>query len=201
MAMISLQPHDLLWGMTSEILSDDAPQWVIDTVNDYSPVVVRRAESWNNMIPVGIRGKQRNQRFALQMPVAMIKKCVKPESLIERDLNVFPHLRAKLANIYPLMQSLNLPWGYTGSVGFELATGLRTVTENSDIDLLIRVRKAMSKTDAQDILLRLDSLEMKLDIQLQTPAGGVALKEWATTTGKVLLKRNDNAVLVENPWC
>ncbi|MGB9038247.1 MAG: phosphoribosyl-dephospho-CoA transferase, partial [Acinetobacter calcoaceticus] len=27
-----------------------------------------------------------------------------------------------------------------------------------------------------------------------------ALKEWARNSGKVLLKRADGAVLVENPW-
>ena len=45
-----------------------------------------------------------------------------------------------------------------------------------------------------------EQTELKLDVQLQTPKGGVALKEWARTTGKVLLKRNDGAVLVNNPW-
>nr|WP_171406694.1 malonate decarboxylase holo-ACP synthase [Acinetobacter guerrae] len=195
-----LQPHDLLWGMTSEILPDDVPQWVIEAVTQHQPVVVRRAEFHEDMIPVGIRGTQRNQRFAIFMPIGSITKCIKPESLIESDWMLFPHLQSSLKNIYPVMQHLDLPWGYTGSVGFELATGLRTVTKTSDIDLLIRTKQPISKMDAQAILLRLDTLEMKLDIQLQVPTGGVALREWATTTGKVLLKRNDRAVLVENPW-
>ncbi len=38
-----------------------------------------------------------------------------------------------------------------------------------------------------------------MDIQLQLTQGGLALKEWARNSGKVLLKRPDGAVLVEKP--
>ncbi|MDO1592123.1 malonate decarboxylase holo-[acyl-carrier-protein] synthase [Pseudomonas aeruginosa] len=37
-------------------------------------------------------------------------------------------------------------------------------------------------------------------MQLQLPQGGLALKEWAGNSVKVLLKRPDGAVLLENPW-
>lgn len=199
--MHSFQPHDLLWGMTTKLLPDSAPQWVIDTISEQKPVVVRRAVSACNMVAVGIRGNQRSQRFATDVPINVITKHIQPECLIEQDLSLFPHLQLKLQQVYNVMQSFNMTWGYTGSVGFELATGLRTVTENSDIDLLIRADEPVSKSLAQTILLQLDHLNMKLDVQLQTPQGGVALREWAGKKGSVLLKRNDAAVLVENPWC
>ncbi|WP_171478020.1 malonate decarboxylase holo-ACP synthase [Acinetobacter venetianus] len=200
MVMTTFQPHDLLWGMTPELLPDNVSQWVVEAVSEQRPVVVRRAVTNPRNIAVGIRGKQRSHRLALEMPVTAITKCVKPESLIDTDLSQFPHLQMKLASVYNLMQSLNLSWGYTGSVGFELATGLKTVNENSDIDLLIRAQEPVSKLDAQNILGQLDDLNMKLDVQLQTPQGGVALREWAGTTGNVLLKRDDKAVLIDNPW-
>lgn len=199
--MHSFRPHDLLWGMTTKLLPNSAPQWVIDAISEQKPVVVRRAMSACNMVAVGIRGIQRSQRFATELPINVITKCIQPECLIEQDLSLFPHLQLKLQQVYNVMQSFNMTWGYTGSVGFELATGLRTVTENSDIDLLIRADEAVPKSLAQTILLRLDHLNMKLDVQLQTPLGGVALREWAGKKGSVLLKRNDAAVLVENPWC
>lgn len=198
--MTTFQPHDLLWGMTPELLPDDVPQWAVEAVSEQRPVVVRRAVTNPRNIAVGIRGKQRSHRLAVEMPINAITKCVKPEHLINVDLSQFPHLHMKLASIDNLMQSLNLSWGYTGSVGFELATGLKTVNENSDIDLLIRAQEPVSKLDAQNILGQLDDLNMKLDVQLQTPQGGVALREWAGTTGSVLLKRNDKAVLIDNPW-
>ncbi|WP_061516223.1 malonate decarboxylase holo-ACP synthase [Acinetobacter venetianus] len=200
MVMTTFQPHDLLWGMTPELLPDDVPQWAVEAVSEQRPVVVRRAVTNPRNIAVGIRGKQRSHRLALEMPVNTISKCVKPESLIDTDLSQFPHLQGKLAAVYNLMQGFNFSWGYTGSVGFELATGLKTVNENSDIDLLIRAQEPVSKLDAQNILGQLDDLNMKLDVQLQTPQGGVALREWAGTTGNVLLKRNDKAVLIDNPW-
>ncbi|MGB5886345.1 MAG: malonate decarboxylase holo-ACP synthase [Acinetobacter venetianus] len=200
MVMTTFQPHDLLWGMTPELLPDNVSQWVVEAVSEQRPVVVRRAVTNPRNIAVGIRGKQRSHRLALEMPVNAITKCVKPESLIDTDLSQFPHLQGKLAAVCNLMQGLNLSWGYTGSVGFELATGLKTVNENSDIDLLIRAHEPVSKLDAQNILGLLDQLNLKLDVQLQTPQGGVALREWAGTTGNVLLKRNDKAVLVDNPW-
>ncbi|WP_061518808.1 malonate decarboxylase holo-ACP synthase [Acinetobacter venetianus] len=200
MVMTTFQPHDLLWGMTPELLPNNVSQWVVEAVSEQRPVVVRRAVTNPRNIAVGIRGKQRSHRLALEMPVNAITKCVKPESLIDTDLSQFPHLQGKLAAVNNLMQGFNLSWGYTGSVGFELATGLKTVNENSDIDLLIRAHEPVSKLDAQNILGLLDQLNLKLDVQLQTPQGGVALREWAGTTGNVLLKRNDKAVLVDNPW-
>lgn len=195
-----VQPHDLLWGMCPEILPKNVPQWVIEAVSEQRPVVVRRAVMQINMVAIGIRGNQRSQRFATQFPFHRITRRVQPESLIDHNLDCFPHLKPKLQRIHHLMQSFDLPWGYTGSVGYELATGRGTVTENSDIDLLIRTMKPISKLEAQAMVQELDELGLQLDVQLQTPLGGVALKEWARTTGKVLLKRNDCAVLVDNPW-
>ena len=195
-----IQAHDLLWGMTPQMLPDNVPDWAIQVLFEQQPVVVRRAVTSMNMVAVGIRGSQRNQRFATEMPIQAITKKVSPESLIEKDLSSFPHLRHKLQRVYKAMQSFALPWGYTGSVGYELATGLKTVTENSDVDLLIRTGQVISKTEAQSILKVLEDLGINTDVQLQTPLGGVALKEWARATGAVLLKQNDKAVLVQNPW-
>lgn len=194
------QPHDLLWGMTCEMLPENVPQWVIDAIGEDRPVVVRRAESHQGKVPVGIRGIQRNQRFATYINDNVITKHVQPESLIDQDLSFFPHLEQPLGAIHSVMNLQDRIWGYTGSVGFELATGLKTVTQNSDIDLLIRTEQPITKLDAQDLLKRLNALHLKIDIQLQTPCGGVAMREWACVTGKVLIKRNDGAFLVQNPW-
>lgn len=91
-------------------------------------------------------------------------------------------------------------WGYTGSFGFELATGIATVTAQSDIDLLIRTEQPFTKQQAIELLENFQQVGLNVDIQLQLPQGGLALKEWARNSGKVLLKRPDGAVLVGNPW-
>lgn len=195
-----IQAHDLLWGMSPHMLPDKVPDWAIQVLFEQKPVVVRRAMTKLHMVAVGIRGEQRNQRFATEMPTQAIVKRVSPESLLAKNLAFFPHLQHKLQRIYTTMQSFALPWGYTGSVGYELATGLKTVNQNSDVDLLIRTEQFISKSEAQIMLTALEDLGINIDVQLQTPLGGVALKEWARTAGEVLLKQNDKAVLVKNPW-
>lgn len=194
------QPHDLLWGITVADLASPVPDWVKEVVQRGDPVVMRRAVTHRGMIPVGIRGVERYQRYKLEMPSQQIKQIMKPEQLCQVELEHFPHLAKQLQRVQQTMKMLPWIWGYTGSVGFELATGIQTVTENSDIDLLIRTEGFLTKDEAKQLLYQLEQTELKLDVQLQTPKGGVALKEWARTTGKVLLKRNDGAVLVNNPW-
>lgn len=195
-----LQAHDLLWGMTLDFLTKDAPDWVKNTVRQEHPVVVRRALTNATEVAVGIRGVTRNERYAANMPITAITKQLKPEALTDVNLQDFPHLMTQLQTIQKILNQENWIWGYTGSVGFELATHLKTVTKNSDIDLLIRTDEFLLKDKAQRLMQQLEQTQFKLDVQLQTPNGGVALKEWARTTGKVLLKRNDGAVLVNDPW-
>ena len=199
-AQTHLQAHDLLWGMRCDFLDSNAPVWVKATIAQEQPVVVRRATTDSTVVAVGIRGTARHQRYATQMPVSAITKYLKPEALSNVDLDCFPHLMNQLQIIQNILNQKRWTWGYTGSVGFELATGIQTVTENSDIDLLIRTEEFLTKDEAKQLLHQLEQTELKLDVQLQTPKGGVALKEWASSTGKVLLKRNDGAVLVNNPW-
>ena len=199
-AQTHLQAHDLLWGMRCDFLDSNAPVWVKATIAQEQPVVVRRATTDSTVVAVGIRGTARHQRYATQMPVSAITKQLKPEALSNVDLDGFPHLMNQLQMIQNILNQKRWTWGYTGSVGFELATGIQTVTENSDIDLLIRTEEFLTKDEAKQLLQQLEQTELKLDVQLQTPKGGVALKEWASSTGKVLLKLNDSAVLANNPW-
>ena len=199
-AQTHLQAHDLLWGMRCDFLDSNAPVWVKATIAQEQPVVVRRATTDSTVVAVGIRGTARHQRYATQMPVSAITKQLKPEALSNVDLDGFPHLMNQLQMIQNILNQKHWIWGYTGSVAFELATGIQTVTENSDIDLLIRTEEFLTKDEAKQLLQQLEQTELKLDVQLQTPKGGVALKEWASSTGKVLLKLNDSAVLANNPW-
>ena len=196
---MQLQAHDLLWGMTLDLLDADAPAWVKTVIAQGQPVVVRRAITDAKQVAIGIRGVARHERYAASMPIAAITQQLKPEQLSDA-LERFPQLMDGLQKIQELLNQAHWTWGYTGSVGFELATGINSVSENSDIDLLIRTAEFLSKNDAQQLLQSLEHSGLKLDVQLQTPNGGVALKEWASTTGKVLLKRNHGAILVNNPW-
>lgn len=197
---LELEAHDLLWGMTVDFLAEDAPLWVKEILQRGDPVVVRRAITSVDQVAVGVRGQFRHQRYAGQMPRSAINKQLKPEALIHVDTQQFEHLAERLQTIPSIMKNFSGCWGYTGSFGFELATGVKTVTQQSDIDLLIRAEQPFEKKQAIELLETFQQAGLNVDIQLQLPQGGLALKEWARNSGKVLLKRADGAVLIENPW-
>ncbi|WP_459659912.1 malonate decarboxylase holo-ACP synthase [Acinetobacter calcoaceticus] len=197
---LDLEAHDLLWGMTADCLADDAPLWVKEVLLRGDPVVVRREITPVDQVAVGVRGQFRHQRYAAQMPRSAITKQLKPEALTHVNTQQFEHLAERLQSISNIMKSFSGCWGYTGSFGFELATGIETVTQQSDIDLLIRAEQPFAKKQAVELLEIFQQAGLNVDIQLQLPQGGMALKEWARNSGKVLLKRADGAVLVENPW-
>ncbi|CAI3117297.1 Phosphoribosyl-dephospho-CoA transferase [Acinetobacter calcoaceticus] len=197
---LDLEAHDLLWGMTADCLADDAPLWVKEVLLRGDPVVVRREITPVDQVAVGVRGQLRHQRYASQMPRSAITKQLKPEVLTHVDTQQFEHLAERLQSISYIMKNFSGCWGYTGSFGFELATGIETVTQQSDIDLLIRAEQPFAKTQAVELLENFQQAGLNVDIQLQLPQGGLALKEWARNSGKVLLKHADGAVLVEKPW-
>jgi len=197
---LDLEAHDLLWGMTADFLTDDAPLWVKEVLLRGDPVVVRREITPVDQVAVGVRGQLRHQRYAAQMPRSAITKQLKPEALTHVNTQQFEHLAERLQTISSIMKNFSGWWGYAGSFGFELATGIETVTQQSDIDLLIRAEQPFAKKQAVELLENFQQAGLNVDIQLQLPQGGMALKEWARNSGKVLLKRADGAVLIENPW-
>lgn len=196
----ALLAHDLLWGMTPRQLPADAPTWVIESIIAGQPVVVRRALSAAGQVAVGVRGPLREQRFAALMDVAAITRRVRPEELChvqgQRD---FPALRA-LAQLRSYLDDCGWVWGVGGSAGFELASGIAALHESSDLDLILRTPRPLSRIDAQALVAVLDTAVCRVDLQLQTPSGAVALREWAGASSRVLLKNAIQATLVTDPW-
>lgn len=192
--------HDLLWGLTPQQLPADAPVWVADAINAGQPVVVRRSLTAPDHIAVGVRGRLREQRYATSMAVMAISRRVRPEDLCHvpstRDL---PALQA-LSRLRPLLDASGWAWGVSGSAGFELATGIEALHERSDLDLILRVPHFLDRLQARELLAQLDASACAVDMQLQTPCGAVALREWAGASRRVLLKDDVQARLVSDPW-
>jgi len=190
--------HDLLWGMTPAHLPADAPAWVRDALSAGHPVVVRRALAGPGYVAVGVRGRLREQRFAAVMPLVAVQRRVVPQDLRSavspRDL---PALRA-LDQLRPVLAQQD--WGVTGSAGFELASGIEALHAQSDLDLMLRTPEPLERNAARDLLALLESAECAVDLQLQTPFGAVALREWAGESRRVLLKTTHGAHLVIDPW-
>ncbi|MDH4580412.1 malonate decarboxylase holo-ACP synthase [Pseudomonas sp. BN415] len=193
------KPHDLLWGMTSDQLPADAPAWAQQALAAGHPVVVRRAVCADGRVAVGIRGTSREQRLAAVMPVHAIQRLLSPEQLRSRAAADFPALRA-LEAVAPILTATSLPWGPTGGVGFQLATGIAVLHEASDLDLILRTTNPFSRQHARELLAALADAPCRIDLQLETPNGAVALREWAGEARRVLLKCAEGACLVENPW-
>jgi len=194
-------PHDLLWGLTPAQLPEEAPGWVAEALSLGQPVVVRRELTTSDQVAVGVRGPLREQRFATLMPRALVERCVRPEALIDIEVCAqdWPALQA-LHYLRPLLNASGLVWGVSGSAGFELATGLPTLHQQSDLDLILRVPQTLSRRQAIGLLQQLDNPFCRVDLQLQTPLGAVALVEWAGTARRVLLKQADGVQLVLDPW-
>jgi len=199
---LPVQPHDLLWGLPAAALPADAPAWVVEVVGMGHPLVVRRAQVEEGLVAVGVRGRSRDQRFAAVMKLSAITRQVKPEQLVEavdKVEPVWPALRA-LKQIRPVLDAVGLPWGIAGSAGFELATGIKVLHQDSDLDLILRADRFFSRVQAAEVVEALDGAICRIDLQLQTPFGAVALREWAGSARLVLLKADDGARLVSNPW-
>ncbi|HEY6612364.1 MAG TPA: malonate decarboxylase holo-ACP synthase, partial [Pseudomonas sp.] len=165
------------------------------------PVVVRRGPAPEGQVAVGVRGRSREQRYPTWMPLAAISRRVAPEQLTGGGAgqDAWPALRA-LAWLAPQLDVLDLDWGVTGSAGYQLASGAPVLHGNSDLDLLLRAPQPLDRVAAAELLALLDRALCRVDLQLETPAGAIALREWAGPAPQVLLKTARGPRLVADPW-
>ena len=197
--------HDLLWGLRPEHLPQEAPAWARAALGGHVPVVVRRAPAEPGWIAVGIRGQAREQRFATWMRLDAIRRQVSPEAIVRAGrwhAHAQPHwpaLRA-LSQLAPRLDDLGLAWGVTGSLGFELASGITAAHPDSDLDLLLRTPHQLPRAWARTLCAALEEAPGRIDLQLETPCGALALREWAKGAARVLLKTSGGPLLVGDPW-
>ncbi|WP_063914281.1 MULTISPECIES: malonate decarboxylase holo-ACP synthase [Pseudomonas] len=197
--MTAPRPHDLLWGMPVSGLPADAPQWALDVLVSGQPVVVRRAVCEGGWVAVGLRGQSRAQRLGALMCLADIQRQQGPETLHWQAESPWLALQA-LASVAPVLDASGLAWGPTGGVGYQIATGMEVVHAESDLDLLLRTPQPLARAQARELLDILDCAPCRIDLQLETPAGAVALREWAGFAHRVLLKSAHGPRLVSDPW-
>jgi phosphoribosyl-dephospho-CoA transferase len=71
----------------------------------------------------------------------------------------------------------------------------------SDLDLLIRMPKLLPREAAKSLVAQLEERACcRFDIQLETPAGGLSLREWANGIRKVMIKTEYGPCLLADPW-
>lgn len=201
------RPHDMLWtdGFSSLISDDPLPSWVNEQWNASLPLVVRRDHSGKGLIPVGIRGKEKHERAPAWIAPENVTKRLSPESLVKdrEKLLASPFADAKPVKAIVDILELNLPyaWGPTGSCAYALASGRAVMHAESDLDMLIRCADPVLPEAFASLLAKWDTLPCKADIQIETPFGAFALKEWIREKGgRVLLKTDSGPILTDNPW-
>jgi phosphoribosyl-dephospho-CoA transferase len=201
--------HDLL-RLGPEVagrLAGTAPGWVAAALGRAPWVVVRRARAAApGAVAVGVRGDSRSERWASELPLKAVAELLRPEGLLPRAA-LLPVRRtaripalAVLPQVEQIMSAAGLGWGPGGSVGFELAVGVPTARPSSDLDLVVRAPAPLGGPAAAALAAGLARLPVRVDAQLETPQGAVALAEYAAGRGAVLLRTPDGPVLSEDPW-
>ncbi|MFM0014705.1 malonate decarboxylase holo-ACP synthase [Paraburkholderia sediminicola] len=202
------QPHDLL-RLHRLLQSDGEPAWVRGAFERAPYAVVRRALAADGFVAIGLRGTERSQRYGTWVHRDDIEIAMPPQALARLSpltaRNALPAFAALAALQRDTAGALaGFVWGPTGSTGFELATRTPTVTFSSDLDLLIRTPEKLSHHAAIRLLDYLQAAAqragIRVDAQLETPAGGVALAEWAANKARVMARHARGPQLITDPW-
>lgn len=201
--------HDLLRISSAAdlVCPEPPPLWAQASLRQTPFVVVRRAAIVDGMIPVGVRGLLRNQRFAAYLAPGSMCGRITPEQLVpgvqaaraRPRTGAIPALNA-LTIAEATLAGFPLRWGPTGSIGFELATGLITATPASDLDLLIRVPERLAVEAAEALLASLSAAPCGVDVQLETPRGAVSLAEYVRGERPILSRQTGGPALVDDLW-
>lgn len=202
-----VRTHDLLEIDAKQLISSQpsAPQWVEDNLRKTPFVVVRRGPVTGREIPIGVRGTERNQRWAGFCHPKFVNSILTPQQLLSRAIptsraNAIPALRALDVLKERWMESI-LPWGPGGSVGFELASGRHVATPESDLDIVIYAERRMTAEEAKSLCDRSMNLPAVVDIRVETPGCGFSLKEFAgRSPAAILLRVPRGIVLAKDPW-
>ena len=201
-------PHLLKIGSAADLCSVQIlPAWARAPLESACWVVARRALPREGMVPVGVRGTSRDQRFAAYLPIQAVLDRVTPEQLVRhrawrsvrhgRDLPAFQALDL----ICGIMSGFDLSWGPTGSVGFEIATGFPAATPNSDLDLLIRAPHELPPDLCRRLSVQLcERLPVRADAQIETGTGAIALIEYAHGRLPIIFRSSAGPKLVYHPW-
>ena len=201
-----MRPHDLL-RLTpgAALIADTPPTWVGASLHRANFVVVRRAVSRAGCVPVGVRGATRDQRFAAMVRTGDIVESIAPEQLAEAarwrttPRRMLPIFRT-LDHIARVAASLSLDWGPGGSVGFELATSMPTVSDHSDLDLIVRPAARHRHEHLRTFRDAVAVAGPRVDIAIESAQGSVAMDEWLASPQRSLIKTIDGPQLGTFAW-
>ena len=206
----AFRPHYLLAVDPKQLIESvykysSVPEWVEEQVRTTPFVVVRRGLATEQEIPIGVRGKERNQRWAASCNPALVKSIITPSQLLTRPIstsraNATPAFRT----FRPSQRALDGPrssWGPGGSIGFELATGSHVVKPESDLDIVIYAERRMTADEAKSLCARAMDLPATVDIRVETPVFGFSLgNSLARAPDGDPLRAPSGVILGRDPW-
>jgi phosphoribosyl-dephospho-CoA transferase len=202
----TLHVHDLILLRTqSAVISTQADPACLNLNPNQRPwVVVRRGRISDGVIPVGVRGAQRNERCAGFTALSEVMEIRRPDQLrlpLAEDSRRALQAFQTLSYLESHLSGLDMIWGPGGSVGYELASGIPAVRAESDLDFILFAPRTLDMTEAQDLWRMISSATGKVDALVETPYCGFSLREFvATSHRKILLRTNDGRILGSNPW-
>ena len=108
-----------------------------------------------------------------------------------------------LVKIAPLLTDYQ--WGISGSLAYEMATGVKMVKESpehtSDLDLIMPDLPKINVAEARKFLARLNQFGTHADVQVVYGENGFSLEEYALERDQqILIKTVTGPILSENPW-
>jgi triphosphoribosyl-dephospho-CoA synthase len=182
-----LRAHDLVRLTPRAVARIElhAPAWIAQSLQRAPWVAVRRAHVTGG-VAVGIRGAKREERFATVVQSEEIAERLTPEMLNDcrpvRHHGAFDALNVVLREA----RQRGLTIGPIGAAGFELATGVAALHEQSDLDVLVRSQPG----DAALLFLAraIAALAVRVDVEVAFADDyGAALVE-AVRGGDLLVK-------------
>jgi phosphoribosyl-dephospho-CoA transferase len=202
----ALHTHDLilLRSETAVTYTEGGPACPYLNPNQRPWVVVRRGRFSDGLIPVGVRGSQRQERCAGFTRLSEVLETRRPDQLrllLAEDSRRALQAFRSLSYLESRLVGLDMSWGPGGSVGYELASGIPAVRGDSDLDFILFAPIKLEITEAQDLWRMISSAPGKVDALVETPFCGFSLREFATTSPrKILLRTSDGRILGSDPW-
>lgn len=201
-------PHDLL---TITLEKDELlsfPKWAQLKLTEFQMVIITRQKPLSkDGVVVGVRGNQRNQRFAFEVDKQRIQKRVTPyEALEQFKFNQLPESRKDFPVFQALRniqdkQLLSSNFGITGSAGYEIVTGDMMVKETSDLDLVLNVAHQISLNELKKLWENVNQFSVHADVQLVNADRGFSLEEFVQQNGRsVLIKSGSGPFISNDPW-
>lgn len=201
-------PHDLLTIALEKDELSSFPEWSQLKLTEFQTVIVTRQKPLSkDGVVVGVRGNQRNQRFAFEVNKQRIQKRVTPYEVLgnftfdclpesRQALPVFRALRSIQAE-----QFLSADFGITGSAGYEIVTSDMMVKETSDLDLVLKVDHQILFDELKTLWKNVNQFSVHADVQLVNADRGFSLEEFVQQNGKqVLIKAGTGPFISNDPW-